>query len=115
VSILDALYLAGADLSLFTSPSSSAPYERTPLHVLALCAPPAPLGSAEDAPHAFSVLYSLAIHLVRDLRAPLDARDRDGETPIHIAAERGRSIDVLLAFLDCDVDKRVSGLRNSRG
>lgn len=109
VSILDALYLAGADVSLFTADNDA----RSPLHCLALSSAPAPTGDAD--PHSFSPLYSLALHLVRDLRAPLAAVDQQGETCIHLAAERGRSIDVLLAFLDCDVNKTVREIKNHRG
>lgn len=109
MSVLDALYLAGADVSLFTSDE----HARTPLHCLALSSAPAPMGDAD--PHGFSPLYSLTLHLVRDLRAPLAAVDQQGETCIHLAAERGRSIDVLLALLDCDVGKTVREKKNSRG
>jgi ankyrin repeat protein len=102
--ILDALYLAGTDISLPTAGDL-----HTPLHCLALtsCQPL----DALDA----GLLYSFAVHLVRDLRAPLGARDRNGETCIHIAAERGASIDVLSAFLDCDPKSVVREIRNSRG
>jgi ankyrin repeat protein len=102
--ILDALYLAGADISVPTAVDSY-----TPLHCLALtsCQPM----DALDA----GLLYSFTVHLVRDLRAPLGAQDRNGETCIHIAAERGVSVDVLSAFLDCDPKSVVREIRNSRG
>ena len=102
--IIDALYLAGADISLPTAVDM-----HTPLHCLALtsCQPL----DALDA----GLLYSFTVHLVRDLRAPLGAQDRNGETCIHIAAERGASVDVLTALLDCDPKSIVREIRNSRG
>ena len=102
--VLDALYLAGADVSLPTTGNL-----HTPLHCLALtsCQPL----DALDA----GLLYSFTVHLVRDLRAPLGAQDRNGETCIHIAAERGISVDVLSALLDCDPKSLVREIRNSRG
>ena len=102
--ILDALYLAGADISLPTAIDL-----HTPLHCLALtsCQPL----DALDA----GLLYSFTVHLIRDLRAPLGAQDRNGETCIHIAAERGASVDVLSAFLDCDPKSIIREIRNSRG
>lgn len=108
VSVLDALYLAGADVSLFTQDE-----DRTLLHCLALAAAPPVHGEVD--PHSFSPLYAFTMHLVRDLRAPLGALDRKGETCIHLAAERGWSIDVLLALLDCDVNGTVRAIKNSRG
>lgn len=102
--ILDALYLAGADISLPTAGNF-----HTPLHCLALT-PCQPL-DALDA----GLLYSFTVHLIRDLRAPLGAQDRNGETCIHIAAECGTSVDVLSAFLDCDPKSIVQEIRNSRG
>lgn len=81
--VLDALYFAGADTSLFTANEYY-----TPLHCLAT--------------RACIVSYSLhsfIVHLVRDLRAPLSARDRENETCIHLAAEHGATIDVLQALL----------------
>jgi ankyrin repeat protein len=102
--ILDSLYLAGADISLPTAGDL-----HTPLHRLALT-PCQPL-DALDA----GLLYSFSVHLIRDLRAPLGAQDRNGETCIHIAAERGASVDVLSAFLDCDPKSIVREIRNSRG
>jgi hypothetical protein len=107
VSVLDALYIAGADVSLFTDNE-----DYTPLHCLALAATPAAHG---DDPHSFSPLYAFVMHLVRDLRAPLDAKDQELETPIHVAAEKGRSVDVLLALLDCDVNRTVREMKNNRG
>ncbi|KAF8434088.1 hypothetical protein L210DRAFT_3454250 [Boletus edulis BED1] len=104
IEILDALYRAGADVSLFTT------WEHyTPLHCLAR------LGRVTDASNSSQLLYRFAVHLIRDLHAPLSARDRNEETCIHLAAEHGDCIDVLYAFLDCDPTGSYRNLRNSRG
>jgi len=103
VDVLDALYCAGCDVSLFTAIE-----HYTPLHCLAQS-----LFFPND--DDVSALYQFIMHLVCDLRAPLSARDKHGETCIHIAAERGQNIDVLIAFLDCDTTGSVRELRNSRG
>jgi hypothetical protein len=104
IEVMDLLYLASADVSL---PTASELY--TPLHCLAMSSnrPRDPIDAA--------MLYSFAVHFIRDLRAPLASQDRNGETCIHIAAEHGHNIDVLLAFLDCDAKSTVRELRNSRG
>ncbi|KDQ57205.1 hypothetical protein JAAARDRAFT_131495 [Jaapia argillacea MUCL 33604] len=106
VEVLDALYRAGADMSLFTASENY-----TPLHCLARNAPQIVGGGSYSA----STLYDFAIHLIRDLQSPLSARDRDKETCIHVAAERGESVEVLMALLDCDTDNRVREMRNARG
>ncbi|KAN0093267.1 hypothetical protein V8E55_004051 [Tylopilus felleus] len=104
IEILDALYRAGADISLFTT------WEHyTPLHCLAR------LGRVTNASDSAHALYRFAVHLIRDLHAPLSARDRNEETCIHVAAEHGECIDVLYAFLDCDPTGSYRNLRNSRG
>ncbi|KAK7044086.1 hypothetical protein VNI00_007802 [Paramarasmius palmivorus] len=94
--VLDTLFCAGADVSLFTQKE-----QYTPLHCLAHS------GS--------SAAYSFAIHLIKDLRAPLSARDKHGNTCIHIAAEHGCHVDVLKAFLECDTTGRIREIRNSKG
>ena len=99
IEVLNALYLAGADTSLFTTDEYY-----TPLHCLA--------NRAHVAPYS---LHPFIVHLVRDLRAPLNARDRENETCIHLAAEHGVSIDVLIALLECDQNRIVRNLRNARG
>jgi hypothetical protein len=96
---VDALYNAGADVSLFTTSE-----HYTPLHCLAR--------REHASTHS---LYLFTIHLVRNLHAPLNAKDRHEETCIHIAAEHGRCIDILMAFLDCDESCAVRNSRNSRG
>ena len=101
LDLLDSLYFAGADLSLFTTNE-----EWTPLHVLAQNQKL----DADD--HA---IYDLVVHLIRDLRAPLPALDKNDETCIHIAAERGVSFELLACLLDMDKTGGVRKLRNSRG
>lgn len=104
VEIVDALFLAGADTSLYTSSKHG-----TPLHCLARHAqePESPLQAAR--------VHVFIHHLVRELRAPLSATDEEGETCIHVAAEHGGSVEVLLALLACDTRSAVRGMKNSRG
>ncbi|KAL0065293.1 hypothetical protein AAF712_007805 [Marasmius tenuissimus] len=94
--ILDSLYCAGAEVSLFTSKE-----HYTPLHCLAF-------SSSED-------VYDFAVHLIRDLRAPLSATDKQGATCMHIAAEHGTSVGLLKAFLECDTTGRIREMRDSNG
>lgn len=104
IETLDALYRAGADVSLFTT------WEHyTPLHCFGR------LARVTDASNSAQLLYRFAVHLIRDLHAPLSARDKNEETCIHLAAEHGECIDVLYAFLDCDPTGLYRNLRNSRG
>lgn len=107
VAVLDALFLAGADVNL-----SSNQGECTPLHCLARKrrGPDALRGA-----QANTQLYDFVVHLIRDLGAPLAKRSASRETCIHIAAEHGDSAEVLRALLDCDVDRTVCELRNIRG
>ncbi|KAJ7717682.1 ankyrin repeat-containing domain protein [Mycena metata] len=106
ISIVDALYCAGAVTSLFTAEE-----HWTPLHCFAQ--------SLRRLPHARPdlriSLYQFINHLVHDLRTPLAARDKQDETCIHIAAERGTCIEVLALLLDCDTSGTVRELRNARG
>lgn len=107
IHVLDGLYAAGSDISLFTTVE-----HYTPLHVLALSAHlPAGSTPAEYGP----TLNAFAIHLIRDLQAPLSAKDKEDETCIHIAAEKGKYLDLLIAFLECDSTGQVRQMRNSRG
>ena len=115
--ILDALYLAGADLALYTGNNQD-----SPLHCLARADPSAPLFASSSMQRAdrhggFSAfqLYAFVTHAVRDLGAPLDAKDLDGNTALHIAATEGHSLDVLMALLDCDTDGEVRRMRNCQG
>ncbi|KAI0649289.1 ankyrin [Trametes meyenii] len=104
LEVLDALFLAGADTSLYTSSGHG-----TSLHCLARDAShPA---SDDQVPH----LHAFVRHLVVDLRAPLSAQDENGETCIHVAAEHGQSVEVLLALLSCDSRGVVREMTNSRG
>ncbi|KAI0087275.1 hypothetical protein BDY19DRAFT_242332 [Irpex rosettiformis] len=99
-TVLDLLYRAGADMSLYSKSGHG-----TPLHCLARNARASmPLS-----------IQAFIRHLVIDLRAPLPARDANMETCIHVAAEHGQSLSVLLALLDCDSTGTVRELRNSRG
>ncbi|KAJ6570099.1 hypothetical protein DFH09DRAFT_982615 [Mycena vulgaris] len=106
LSILDALYCAGAVPSLFTAAE-----HWTPLHCFAQSARRFP----HDRPDLCVSLYQFINHLVHDLRTPLAARDKQDETCIHIAAERGTCIEVLILLLDCDASSTVRELRNARG
>ncbi len=54
-------------------------------------------------------------HLIRELRAPLAATDENGETCIHVAAECGQTMEVLLVLLACDTRNTVREMKNSRG
>ncbi|KAF5379780.1 hypothetical protein D9615_005707 [Tricholomella constricta] len=105
IDMLDALYCAGAEVALFTT------YEHfTPLHILAQSA----RMSSENKEHALS-LYNFIVHLIRDLRAPLSARDKNDETCIHLAAEHGNCINLLMVLLDFDTTGSIRELRNARG
>ncbi|KAI0067187.1 ankyrin [Artomyces pyxidatus] len=107
VETIDLLFLAGADVSLFSKLGNS-----TPLHCLAR-RKRGPDSLRDHVTNA--LLYRFVLHLVRDLGAPLDALDNDRETCLHIAAEHGDSAEVLRALLECDGDHAVSEIRNSRG
>lgn len=104
IEILDALFLAGADTSLYT-----ASHHGTPLHCLARKALD-PVGDMQ-----VSHLHAFVKHLVSDLRAPLSAQDDNGDTCIHVAAEHGQSLEVLLALLSCDSRGVIREIKNSKG
>ncbi len=104
IEILDALFLAGADTSLYT-----ASHHGPPLHCLARKALD-PVGDMQ-----VSHLHAFVKHLVVDLRAPLSAQDDNGDTCIHVAAEHGQSLEVLLALLSCDSRGVIREIKNSRG
>ncbi|KAJ7510484.1 hypothetical protein B0H11DRAFT_2216274 [Mycena galericulata] len=105
IQILDALYCAGA-VPLFTTLE-----HWTPLHCFAQTVRRLP----HDRPELSTSLYQFLAHLVHDLRMPLAARDKQDETCIHIAAEKGTCIEVLILLLDCDTSGTVRELRNARG
>ncbi|KAF8634145.1 hypothetical protein AX15_001049 [Amanita polypyramis BW_CC] len=110
VHILDALYCAGADVSLFTKEE-----EATALHILAMlvCLPEKVDTQAYEL--RLAELYDFTVHLISDLRAPLAARDKDDETCIHVAAEHGSCIELLMIFLECDATGAIREMRNARG
>ncbi|GLB44891.1 putative ankyrin repeat [Lyophyllum shimeji] len=105
IDILDALYCAGAEVALFTTHE-----HYTPLHILAKSRRLSP----ENKEHAVA-LYHFIVHLIRDLRAPLSARDKNDETCIHLAAEHGNCINLLTVLLEFDTTGSVRELRNARG
>jgi ankyrin repeat protein len=105
IEILDALYCAGA-VSLFTTHE-----QWTPLHCFGQSTRQFP----HDRPELCISLYQFITHLVHDLRAPLAARDKEDETCIHVAAEKGNCIEMLIVLLDCDTAGTVRELRNARG
>lgn len=107
IEVLDILYIAGADVSLFSKTGNC-----TPLQCLARRkrGPDALRDQASN-----DALYGFVVHLVRNLRAPLQSQDNNNETCVHIAAEHGDSAEVLRAMLDCDTEHAVSEMRNSRG
>ncbi|KAJ4480004.1 ankyrin repeat-containing domain protein [Lentinula aciculospora] len=101
VLVLDILYCAGADVGSFTEHE-----HYTALHCFAF---------SDHAKCPSETLYQYVYHLVHDLRAPLSARDKQGNTCIHIAAEHGQSIEVLSILLKCDTLHRVQDLCNAKG
>lgn len=105
IDVLDALYCAGAEVALFTTHEHF-----TALHVLAQSA-----HLPSDDPEHVESLYHFTVHLICDLRAPLSARDKNDETCIHLAAERGQCIELLAFFLEFDTTGSIRELRNSRG
>ncbi|EKM78058.1 hypothetical protein AGABI1DRAFT_129835 [Agaricus bisporus var. burnettii JB137-S8] len=110
IQILDMLYLAGADISLFTVEE-----HYTPLHILAKTSTTLPKTITTIVKE---LIRDFVTHLVRDLDAPLGARDKDDETCLHLAAEYGANKVVLDILLDLDRvinDGRVSTMKNSRG
>ncbi|KAJ7220173.1 hypothetical protein GGX14DRAFT_585918 [Mycena pura] len=103
-AILDALFAAGA-VPLFTARE-----QWTPLHCFAQAGRHPPRAGRR----AWGATLARAVaQLVR--RTPLSARDRDDETCLHVAAERGACVEVLVLLLECDADASVRALRNARG
>ena len=60
-------------------------------------------------------LRAFILHLVRDLGAPLYARDSDGETCVHVAAQHGRNLTVWKTLLECDTSGTILQMQNSKG
>ncbi|KAH9998800.1 hypothetical protein BJV74DRAFT_186344 [Russula compacta] len=107
IEVLNILYCAGADVSLFSKTGNC-----TPLHCLAR----RKRGPDELRDQASNdALYRFVVHLVDILHAPLQALDHNNETCVHIAAEHGESAAILRAMLDSDPEHTVSDLRNTRG
>lgn len=104
LEILDTLYYAGADVSLFTRHEHF-----TPLHCLASSA-----YVFQDDDRVSSLVHFVS-RLIWDFKAPLAARTKEDETCIHIAAEHGCCINLLMILLDYDQTGAVRELRNSRG
>lgn len=110
IEVLDILYLAGADISLFTSEE-----HYTPLHILAKTSTSVPSTISSVVREQ---IRDFVTHLVRDLGAPLGARDKNDETCLHVAAEYGANKVVMDILLDLDrvlSDGRVSKMKNARG
>ncbi|KAI0035363.1 hypothetical protein K488DRAFT_83069 [Vararia minispora EC-137] len=107
IEVLDALFLGGADINLLSQTGDC-----TPLHCLARKR--RGTDSLRDT-ETNAQLYAFVTHLVRDLGVPLAWRNSAGDTCMHVAAEHGDSAEVLRALLDCDVDRTVREIRNSRG
>ena len=99
IGVLDELFRAGSDVGLFST------FGLTPLHRLAWMAhedaKPAQGHEASQTTQRSS-LRAFTTHLVHDLHAPLHATDKNGETPMHVAAEHGHSSSVLQAMLESD-------------
>ncbi|KAJ7441197.1 ankyrin repeat-containing domain protein, partial [Mycena galericulata] len=104
IQILDTLHCAGAVVMLFTTHEGW-----TPLHCLAQSE------RKVKAHPEFVSLHRFVTHIVRDLGAPLEACDKEGETCIHIAAEKGTCMETLRLLLACDSSGTVWELPNSRG
>ncbi|KAK0495161.1 ankyrin repeat-containing domain protein [Armillaria luteobubalina] len=104
LEILDTLYYAGADVSLFTRHEHF-----TPLHCLASSA-----YVFQDDDRVSSLVHFVS-RLIWDFKAPLAARTKEDETCIHIAAEHGCCLNLLIILLDYDQTGAVRELRNSRG
>ncbi|KAF5367069.1 hypothetical protein D9758_003932 [Tetrapyrgos nigripes] len=105
IQIVDTLYCAGADFSLFTVEE-----HWTILHCLSKSYYP-----PDRTPNTIHSLSKFITHLIFDLRAPFSAKDKEDETCIHLAAEHGQSIELLKILLECDRTKSIRNRRNSRG
>ncbi|KAJ7056662.1 ankyrin repeat-containing domain protein [Mycena amicta] len=105
LDIFDALAAAGAVGALFTTHE-----QWSPLHCFAVIArgrrPPV---------DTWRAVLSRFIGPGATLKTPLDAKDVDEETCLHLAAERGTSVELLALLLECDEDGRVRAMRNTRG
>ena len=100
IAVVEALFFAGADVNLRTAQGKS------PLHVVAQYA----TGADEEE----LVIRDFLLNFVHQFKASLACTDPQGETPLHIAAERGASPFVLSGLLLCDEDGRVREMKNAR-
>ncbi|KXN86468.1 Ankyrin repeat domain-containing protein 50 [Leucoagaricus sp. SymC.cos] len=110
IEVLDILYLAGADVSLFSTEE-----HYTPLHILAKTSGSVPSTISSVVKEQ---IRDFVTHLVRDLGAPLGARDKNDETCLHLAVEYGAHkvvLDILLDFDHVFNEGRISKMKNSRG
>ena len=100
--LLDALFVAGADVNLLTSKCQS------PLQVLVEYA-------TVMSHHDGQAVQLFVRHLIHDLRASIRYRDDQNETCLHAAAERGACREVLEAIVECDTEGAVREWKNKRG
>ncbi|KAF5392211.1 hypothetical protein D9757_001431 [Collybiopsis confluens] len=101
IRVLDTLYCAGADVALFSEHE-----HYTALHCFAF---------SDHGKSSPQTLHKYASRLIHDLRAPLSARDKNGDTCIHIAASHGHSIEILQILLNFDPSHSVRDLCNAKG
>lgn len=100
-AIVDALFLAGADVNLLTSTLKS------PLQILVEYARPA-------LPEDNHTLHLLVRHLIQDLGASPRYRDSELETAMHLAAEHGSCRELLEALVEADSDAVIREWKNKR-
>ncbi|KAF7312073.1 hypothetical protein MIND_00219500 [Mycena indigotica] len=106
--ILDVLATAGAVGPLFTAQE-----EWTPLHCFAIAS--RDRRPTQQQVDVWRSALSRFIGPSAKLEIPLDAKDIDEETCLHLAAERGACVELLILFLESDQDGRVREMRNARG
>lgn len=102
IPIINALYRSGADMNLRVSLGCG------PLHILA-SAPRIVDG------HQAQTLRTTAMHLVQSLGTSLSLQDVDGNTCLHMAAEKGTSGLLVETFLQLDVDGEMRKTVNHQG
>lgn len=101
-ALLDALFVAGADVNLLTSKGQS------PLQVLVQYA-------TVMNHHEGQAVRLFVRHLIHDLQASIRYRDDQFETCLHTAAEHGACCEVLEALVECDTEGTVREWKNKRG
>lgn len=102
IPIVNALYRSGADMNLRTSLGCG------PLHILA-SAPRIVDGQQAQ------TLRTTAMHLVQSLGTSLGLQDVDGNTCLHVAAQKGTSGLLVETFLQLDVDGELRKTVNHQG